>query len=87
MWPFRKRGEPKPPRSLRRSFVTPEGVDLRLELGGAGARAAAFMLDAFMMLVILLLVTITVAYLFVESKSQILEILWLIGFLDRKSVV
>jgi len=38
------------------------------------------MLDAFMMLVILLLVTITVAYLFVESKSQILEILWLIGF-------
>jgi len=80
MWPFRKRGEPKPPRSLRRSFVTPEGVDLRLELGGAGARAAAFMLDAFMMLVILLLVTITVAYLFVESKSQILEILWLIGF-------
>jgi len=80
MWPFRKRGEPKPPRSLRRSFVTPEGVDLRLELGGAGARAAAFMLDAFMMLVILILVTITVAYLFVESKSQILEILWLIGF-------
>ena len=80
MWPFRKRGEPKPPRSLRRSFVTPEGVDLRLELGGAGARAAAFMLDAFMMLVILLLVTITVAYLFAESKSQILEILWLIGF-------
>jgi len=80
MWPFRKRGEPKPRRSLRRSFVTPEGVDLRLELGGAGARAAAFMLDAFMMLVILILVTITVAYLFVESKSQILEILWLIGF-------
>jgi len=80
MWPFRKRGEPKPPRTLRRSFVTPEGVDLRLELGGAGARAAAFMLDAFMMLVILILVTIAVAYLFVESKSQILEILWLIGF-------
>ena len=80
MWPFRKGREPKPPRTLRRSFVTPEGVDLRLELGGAGARAAAFLLDAFMMLVILILVTIAVAYLFVESKSQILEILWLIGF-------
>ena len=26
--------------------MTPEGVDLRLELGGAGARAGAFMLDA-----------------------------------------
>ena len=80
MWPFRKRGEPKPPRSLRRSFVTPEGVDLRLELGGAGARAAAFMLDAFMMLVILILVTIAVSYLLEGGKSQVLEILWLLGF-------
>ena len=80
MWPFRRRGEPKPPRTLRRSFVTPEGVDLRLELGSAGARAAAFMLDAFMMLVILILVTIAVSYLIEGGKSQILEILWLIGF-------
>ena len=80
MWPFRKRGEPKPPRTLRRSFVTPEGVDLRLELGSAGARAAAFMLDAFAMLVTLILVTIAVSYLIEDGKSQILEILWLIGF-------
>ena len=80
MWPFRKRGEPKPPRTLRRSFVTPEGVDLQLELGSAGARAAAFMLDAFMMLMILILVTIAVSYLIEDGKSQVLEILWLIGF-------
>ena len=80
MWPFRKRGEPKPPRTLRRSFVTPEGVDLQLELGSAGARAAAFMLDAFLMLVILILVTIAVAYLVEGGKDQILTILWLIGF-------
>jgi len=80
MWPFRKRGEPKPPHSLRRSFVTPEGVDLQLELGSAGARAAAFMLDAFIMLTTLILVTIAVSYLIEDSKSQILEILWLIGF-------
>jgi uncharacterized RDD family membrane protein YckC len=80
MWPFRKRGEPKPPRSLRRSFVTPEGVDLRLELGGAGARAAAFLIDAVLMLVILILVTIAIAYLLEGSKSEILEILWLVGF-------
>jgi uncharacterized RDD family membrane protein YckC len=80
MWPFRKRGEPRPPRTLRRSFVTPEGVDLQLELGSAGARAAAFMLDAVLMLVILILVTIAVSYLIEDGKSQILEILWLIGF-------
>ena len=80
MWPFRKRSEPRPLRTLRRSFVTPEGVDLQLELGSAGARAAAFMLDAFLMLVILILVTIAISYLIEDSKSQVLEILWLIGF-------
>ena len=32
-------------RGLRRSFITPEGVDLRLELGSAGSRAGAFMID------------------------------------------
>lgn len=80
MWPFRKRSGPRPPRSLRRSFVTPEGVDLQLELGSAGARAAAFMLDAFIMLIVLIFVTIAVGLLLTASKSQILEILWLIGF-------
>jgi len=79
MWPFRKR-EPKAPHSLRRGFVTPEGVDLQLELGGSGARAAAFLLDAVIMLITLIVVTIAVGYLFQGSKSQILAILWLLGF-------
>ena len=30
----------------RREFVTPEGVDLRLRIGDASERAAAFLLDA-----------------------------------------
>jgi len=34
---------------FRRRFVTPEGVDLRIELGSAGARAGAFMLDMLLM--------------------------------------
>jgi len=38
------------------------------------------MLDAFMMLVILILVTIAVSYLLEGGKSQVLEILWLLGF-------
>ena len=41
-WPFAQARKPQARRaSLRRSFVTPEGVDLQLELGSAGARAAA----------------------------------------------
>ena len=78
VWPLRKR-IPAAPRSLRRSFVTPEGVDLRLELGGAGARAVAFVLDAVMILTILIVSTIAIGLLVSDGKSEILLILWLIG--------
>ncbi|HEY0312699.1 MAG TPA: RDD family protein [Allosphingosinicella sp.] len=79
MWPFRRREE-KPPRTMRRSFVTPEGVDLKLELGGAGARAAAFLLDLVAMVVVLIAGTIVVVVLAMASKAEILGILWLVGF-------
>jgi uncharacterized RDD family membrane protein YckC len=77
-WRFVRK--PRGPRSLRRSFVTPEGVDLQLTLGGAGARAAAFMLDAIIMLVLLIVTTIAIAYDGVAAKSEFLDVLWLIGF-------
>jgi uncharacterized RDD family membrane protein YckC len=78
MWPFRR--GPRPPRSLRRSFVTPEGVDLKLELAGAGARAAAFLIDALFIVITLVLFTILVGFAAIASKAQIMIILWLIGF-------
>jgi len=78
-WPFRKRAK-KPPHNLRRSFVTPEGVDLRLELGGAGARAAAFLLDAVFMLIVLIVASIAIGLLVAAAKSELMVILWLLGF-------
>lgn len=74
-------------RDLKRSFITPEGVDLRLELGSAGSRAGAFMIDLILMTMILVAVTILTFYLFwatINAKSgsapaQFLAILWLIG--------
>ena len=80
---FRRNREskrPKGPLSLRRTFVTPEGVDLQIELGGAGVRAAAFMIDAFAMLILLIVATIVIALLLVASKETAFGILWLIGF-------
>ena len=65
---------------FRRAFVTPEGVDLRLELASGGVRAAAFMIDAFMMIALLVLVTVLLAYMAVPGVEQVLAILWLLGF-------
>lgn len=76
-WRRRRREGPV---SMRRSFVTPEGVDLRLELGTAGARAAAFMLDGTLILTILIVMTISIAFMSVAAESEVLTILWLLGF-------
>jgi len=79
MWPFRRRGE-KGPRSMRRSFVTPEGVDLRLELAGAGARATAFVLDFVAMILVLVVATLLIILVAIASRAEVLGILWLVGF-------
>ena len=81
--PFRRNRDDKPkgPRSMRRSFVTPEGVDLQLELGAAGTRAAAFLLDAFIIILILIVATIVMILILVASRqAEVLLILWLLGF-------
>ncbi|WP_349773288.1 RDD family protein [Sphingomonas sp. KRR8] len=69
-----------PKGSMRRRFVTPEGVDLQLELGTAGARAGAFLLDGLMMLGILIAVTFFFIYIAVPGLDQVLMIVWLLGF-------
>jgi uncharacterized RDD family membrane protein YckC len=79
---LRRRRTPQD-RSLRRQFVTPEGVDLRLDLAGAGERATAFLIDALIMLAILVALTISIALTIEsagESSSSALSIIWLLGF-------
>lgn len=69
---------------LRRRFITPEGVDLQLLLGGAGERAAAFMIDATAMLAILIVTSIALMLLLKGNAAvgtvPIFQILWLLGF-------
>lgn len=65
---------------LRRRFVTPEGVDLRLELGSAGTRAAAFLIDALAIVAILVTATIVIFTLFFSIHAPALAIVWMIGF-------
>lgn len=77
--PWRKGGGGAP-RTLRRGFVTPEGVDLRLELGGAGVRAGGFAIDLLAMLVILIAMTFAIVWLVSGARQgEPLLILWLLG--------
>jgi uncharacterized RDD family membrane protein YckC len=76
---------PKSPaeRSLRRQFVTPEGVDLRLELAGAGERATAFLIDGVIIVTVLIVSTIALLYLGVESggaAESAMAVIWFLGF-------
>ena len=66
-------------RKLRRRFVTPEGVDLNIELASAGARAGAFLLDLLFMLILLVVVTVAIAALGLASQSVLLVGVWLVG--------
>ncbi|WP_126174425.1 RDD family protein [Altericroceibacterium xinjiangense] len=66
------------PRSLKRGFVTPEGVDLKLELGSAAARAAAFLIDALILMALLIAATLALIYL--GSGPDVALTLWLVGF-------
>jgi len=70
-----------------RAFVTPEGVDLRLNIGDAGQRAGAFMLDAAIIIGVLIVFTIASAFAFGTSASvagvsgaEMVAVIWLIVF-------
>jgi uncharacterized RDD family membrane protein YckC len=78
-WPWRAK-QVSGPASLHRSFVTPEGVDLRLELGSAASRASAFLIDGAIIMVTMIAVTVAVALLqFSGNTPEIIAIIWLLG--------
>jgi uncharacterized RDD family membrane protein YckC len=82
---------PAPPSGQFREFVTPEGVDLRLRVGAAGERAAAFLLDAVFIVTTLVVFVLLVGFAAAALASLGVEelrnglgsavfIVWLLGF-------
>ncbi|WP_292228872.1 RDD family protein [Brevundimonas sp.] len=70
-----------------RTFVTPEGVDLRLNIGEAGQRAAAFLLDAAIIIGVLIAFTIIAVVMGIgaltgggEHGAEIVAVIWLLVF-------
>lgn len=72
-----------PPLDGLRAFVTPEGVDLRLRLGEVSARAGALVLDLFIIMGLLLVLTLLAGAALWATKTQapeIIGVIWLLGF-------
>ncbi|KSB90510.1 hypothetical protein AS593_13620 [Caulobacter vibrioides] len=72
---------------LTRPFVTPEGVDLRLQLADASQRAGAFLLDAAIMMGVLIVTSILIGLIGVGAwkaagikGAEVMAVLWLLGF-------
>lgn len=68
------------PRDNRRTFVTPEGVDLRLELATLGERAGAFLLDILFVLAALIALTILAVSSLRFGRVEAVSAIWLLGF-------
>jgi uncharacterized RDD family membrane protein YckC len=71
---------------LRRELITPEGIDLRLQLATLGERVGAFMLDlAIIVLVLAAFTLLTILALLMTggaglSRMQAVAVIWLLGF-------
>lgn len=73
----------KPPKSLVRELITPEGIDLRLVLADGGERLSAFLLDVVFILLALLgltLATVGLAFLFSFRSAEAMGVVWILGF-------
>jgi uncharacterized RDD family membrane protein YckC len=82
---------PPPPaaaRGVRRELITPEGVDLDVQLADASERAGAFLIDFSIMAVAMILLTILIAAAATATRSKtggsvMMVVLLLIWFLLR----
>lgn len=64
----------------QRRFVTPEGIDLQLEIASAGLRFGALVIDLTLMLLILIAVTLTLLFGTPDGAGQASLALWMVGF-------
>ncbi|MGZ3377991.1 MAG: RDD family protein [Phenylobacterium sp.] len=67
-----------------REFVTPEGVDLRLKIGGFAERCGAFLIDVLIVAASLLALTLLLAAVGAgtgwKGTGEAATIIWLLGF-------
>jgi uncharacterized RDD family membrane protein YckC len=68
---------------LERELITPEGVDLRLRLAEASERAAAFLLDAAIIVGVLIVFSLLILLALIGTRgmaAEVMAVVWLLGF-------
>jgi uncharacterized RDD family membrane protein YckC len=72
----------KPPESRRRTLITPEGIDLGIEIATAGSRLGAFVLDMLMMIAGIIVFSLVVLAVFASlhvKTPSFASIVWILG--------
>ena len=74
-------------RGTSRSLVTPEGVDLRVNIADAGQRAAAFLLDAGIIIGVLIAMSLAALFMGIGAAGaggragvELMYVIWLLVF-------
>lgn len=65
---------------LQRKLLTPEGIALHLQLANAGERAAAFLIDVFIILLVLVIFSLASLFASASATSEMINVVWLLGF-------
>lgn len=68
-------------RKRQRSLVTPEGIDLRLEIASVGQRLSALTIDLLIILAVVVAFTISAAVVFgsMGRAGEMIAVIWLLG--------
>ncbi len=68
-------------RKRQRSLITPEGIDLRLEIAGVGQRLSALVIDLMIIFGVIIGFTICAGVVFgsMEQAGEMIAVIWLLG--------
>lgn len=68
-------------RRRQRSLITPEGIDLRLEIASVGQRLAALIIDMMIIIGVIILFTLAAGFVFgsMTRAGEMIAVIWLLG--------
>lgn len=68
-------------RRRQRSLITPEGIDLRLEIASVGQRLAALIIDMMIIIGVIVLFTLAAGFVFgsMTRAGEMIAVIWLLG--------